>query len=36
MLNGLDDYGVTREYDEEFVKFEAAHKANYEWLYSGN
>ncbi|MBO89655.1 MAG: 3-isopropylmalate dehydratase small subunit [Rickettsiales bacterium] len=36
MLNGLDDFGVTREYDEQFVKFEAAHKADYGWLYNRN
>ena len=34
MLNGLDDYGVTREYDEQFEKFESVHKADYGWLYS--
>ena len=33
MLNGLDDYGVTREYDAQFDAFEAAHKAEYDWLY---
>jgi len=33
MLNGLDDYGVTREYDGEFDAFEARHKAEYDWLY---
>ena len=33
MLNGLDDYGVTREYDAQFDAFEATHKAEYDWLY---
>ena len=33
MLNGLDDYGVTREYDDQFEAFEAQHKAEYDWLY---
>ena len=33
MLNGLDDYGVTREYDAQFDAFEAKHKAEYDWLY---
>ena len=35
MLNGLDDYGVTREYDDQFDAFEAKHKAEYDWLHSG-
>ena len=34
MLNGLDDYGITREYDNRFVSFEAKHKAKFDWLYS--
>ena len=33
MLNGLDDYGVTREYDTQFDAFETKHKAEYDWLY---
>ena len=33
MLNGLDDYGVTREYDKDFEAFEARHKVEYDWLY---
>ena len=33
MLNGLDDYGVTREYDDQFDAFEAKHKAEYDWLH---
>ena len=36
LLNGLDDYGVTREYDGEFKAFEARHKADYDWLYGDN
>ena len=34
MLNGLDDYGVTREYDAQFDAFEVKHKAEYDWLYA--
>ena len=33
LLNGLDDYGVTREYDGDFETFEVRHKADYDWLY---
>ena len=34
MLNGLDDYGVTREYDPQFEAFEKKHKAEYDWLHA--
>ena len=33
LLNGLDDYGVTRGYDGEFEAFEVKHKRDYDWLY---
>ena len=32
MLNGLDDYGVTMQYEKEFDAFEKAHKIEYDWL----
>ncbi|MBT6272552.1 MAG: 3-isopropylmalate dehydratase small subunit [Chromatiales bacterium] len=32
MLNGLDEIGLTREYDAQFEAFEERHARSYDWL----
>ncbi len=34
MLNGLDDYGVTMQYEKDFEAFEAKHRKARPWLYT--
>ena len=35
LLNGLDDVGVTMEYDKDFEAFEARYRKEASWLFSG-